>query len=135
MPGKRLLPTSMPTVPQKAATTSQNPLPLVPASPNRWLLSCAGTQVPQPSSPAAVIVPDLIDSALQMYGVPASAVTRTAGVCRSFWHAPCFAQKLHEGSEGGAVVMLIGDAAMQVRAINGVSSHVSFWADLLWLQF
>ena len=57
---------------------------------------------------------DLIDMALQVYGVPATAVKRITGTRNTLSQAPFFAQELHPGSVDGGHLMLIGDAAMRV---------------------
>ena len=63
---------------------------------------------------AAVSLSDLIDSALQVYGIPATAVRRINGKKNIASQAPFFARELHPDSVDGGHVMLIGDAAMKV---------------------
>ena len=65
-------------------------------------------------SPAAVSLSDLIDTALQVYGIPATAVKRITGTRNTLSRAPFFARELHPNSVDGGHLMLIGDAAMRV---------------------
>ena len=77
---------------------------------------CAGGQLCKQASLAAVSLSDLIDSALEVYGIPSTAVTHISGVHNAAQQASFFAQELHCGSEAKGAVLLIGDAAMQVQA-------------------
>ena len=63
---------------------------------------------------AAVSLSDLIDTALQVYGIPSTVVRRITGTRNVFSEAPFYAQELHPGSVNGGHMMLIGDAAMKV---------------------
>ena len=76
----------------------------------------AGTQTARAPSLAAVALSDLIDSAMLIYGVPASAVHQISGIQHAFQHASFFGRKLHAEADDAATVMLIGDAAMQVTS-------------------
>ena len=62
----------------------------------------------------AVSLSDLIDTALQVYGIPATAVKRITGTQNTPSLAPFFARELHPDSVDGGHLMLIGDAAMRV---------------------
>jgi len=64
---------------------------------------------------AAVALSDMVRSALQLYGIPLTAVRHTVAVQKSVWQAPFFAQELRVGHDDRAAVLLIGSAAMQVR--------------------
>lgn len=63
---------------------------------------------------AAVSLSDLIDVALQVYSIPATAVKRITGTRNTLSQAPFFARELHPDSVDGGRLMLIGDAAMRV---------------------
>ena len=65
---------------------------------------------------AAVSLSDLIESALQLYGIPAMAVKRISGSRNMVTLAPFFAQELHPDSVDGGHLLLIGDAAMRVSS-------------------
>lgn len=63
---------------------------------------------------AAVSLSALIDTALQVYGIPPTAVKRITGTRNTLSQAPFFARELHPDSVDGGHLMLIGDAAMRV---------------------
>ena len=67
---------------------------------------------------AAVSLSDLIDTALQVYGIPTTAVKRITGTRNTLSLAPFFARELHPDSVDGGHLMLIGDAAMRVISSN-----------------
>lgn len=73
-----------------------------------------GKELKRKQSLAAVSLSDLIDTALQVYGIPAKAVRRITGTRNTFSRAPFFARELHPNSTHGGHLMLIGDAAMRV---------------------
>lgn len=66
---------------------------------------------------SAVSLSDLIDSALQLYGIPAMAVKRISGSRNVATLAPFFARELHPDRVDGGHLMLIGDAAMRVSSM------------------
>ncbi len=72
---------------------------------------------------AAVSLSDLIDSALQLYGIPSAAVKRITGARHTPSLAPFFARQLHPDSVDGGHLLLIGGAAMRVIS----SSHNLPW--------
>ncbi|DBB00114.1 TPA: hypothetical protein ACH3X1_013965 [Trebouxia sp. C0004] len=101
-------------------------------SPNSTMIDGQDKQLPPMQSLAAKSLSHLIDSALHVYGVPPTSVRQTVGVSCSAWQAPVVAQELHMGTNDTAVILLIGDAAMQVefwpgRGINTAlaSAHLA----------
>ncbi|KAL3138559.1 hypothetical protein ABBQ32_006333 [Trebouxia sp. C0010 RCD-2024] len=75
---------------------------------------------------SAVSLSDLIDSALQLYGIPAMAVKRISGSRNVATLAPFFARELHPDRVDGGHLMLIGDAAMRVEFWPGKGINTAF---------
>lgn len=82
------------------------------------IAGAVGKELKSKQSLSAVSLSDLIDTALQVYGIPAKAVRRITGTRNTLSRAPFFAQELHPNSTNGGHVMLIGDAAMRVSCCS-----------------
>lgn len=90
------------------------------------LIGAMSKELNRQQSLSAVSLSDLIDSALQLYGIPATAVKRISGSRKMATLAPDFAWELHPDRLDGGRLMLIGDAAMRVSSSWDLSYVFAF---------